>query len=88
MMTLGRLLMTRGAIVAFEDVPEGPEAYIVRHARGDWGDVCETDVKLNDEALERGERVLSSYELSDGTEIWIITEWDRSATTLLLPREY
>ena len=87
-MRLGQLLMTRGAIAAFQDVAEGPGSYIVRHAKGDWGNVCEEDKRLNDRALERDERVLSSYELSDGTEVWIITEWDRSATTLLLPIEY
>jgi hypothetical protein len=71
-MRLGQLLMTPGAIAAFQDVPEGPGPYISRHAKGDWGNVCDTDARLNDRALERDERVLSEYRLSDDTRIWII----------------
>jgi len=88
MFHLGQVVATRGALAAFERFGENPARYLVRHARRDWGTVCEMDWRLNDEALEHGERVLSSYELRDGTEVWIITEWDRSATTILLPREY
>lgn len=62
--------------------------YLIRHANGDWGDVCKEDWKSNDEALKNGERLLSEYKLSDGRRIWIITEWDRSATTLLFPEDY
>ena len=59
--------------------------YLIRHANGDWGDVCKEDWKSNDEALKNGLRLLSEYKLPDGRRIWIITEWDRSATTLLFP---
>ncbi len=62
--------------------------YLIRHANGDWGDVCKGDWKSNDEALKNGERLLSEYKLPDGRRIWIITEWDRSATTLLFPEDY
>ena len=62
--------------------------YLVRHANGDWGDVCKEDWKSNDEALKNGERLLSEYKLPDDRRIWIITEWDRSATTLLFPEDY
>lgn len=62
--------------------------YLIRHANGDWGDVCKEDRKSNDEALKNGERLLSEYKLPDGRRIWIITEWDRSATTLLFPEDY
>ena len=62
--------------------------YLIRHANGDWGDVCKEDWKSNDEALKNGERLLSEYKLPDGRRIWIITEWDRSATTLLFPEDY
>lgn len=62
--------------------------YLVRHAQGDWGDVCKEDWKINDEALKNGLRLLSEYKLPDGRRIWIITEWDRSATTLLFPEDY
>lgn len=62
--------------------------YLIRHANGDWDDVCKEDWKSNDEALKNGERLLSEYKLPDGRRIWIITEWDRSATTLLFPEDY
>ena len=63
-------------------------AALERHTRRDWGDVCEADWKANDRALKIGERLLSSYRASNGTKFWIITEWDRSYTTILLPSEY
>ena len=62
--------------------------YLIRHANGDWGGVCKEDWKSNDEALKNGLRLLSEYKLPDGRRIWIITEWDRSATTLLFPEDY
>jgi len=62
--------------------------YMVRHASCDWGDVCKEDWERNDEALKNGQRLLSEYKLPDGKRIWIITEWDRSATTLLFPEDY
>ena len=62
--------------------------YLIRHANGDWGDVCKEDWKSNDEALKNGLRLLSEYKLPDDRRIWIITEWDRSATTLLFPEDY
>jgi hypothetical protein len=59
-----------------------------RHARGDWGDVCDEDKQANDRALKNGdERILSAYSIT-GKKIWIITEWDRSVTTVLFPEEY
>ncbi len=60
---------------------------ITRHSQGDWGDVCDDDKQLNNQALEHGDRVLSSYSHSD-TKIWVITECDRSCTTILFPEEY
>lgn len=62
--------------------------YMVRHASCDWGDVCKEGWESNDEALKNGQRLLSEYKLPDGKRIWIITEWDRSATTLLFPEDY
>ena len=61
---------------------------LTRHSTGDWGDVCEEDKLSNDQAVEEGLRILSSYQTKDGTKFWIITEWDRSVTTILLPSEY
>lgn len=60
---------------------------LIRHLNGDWGEVCEEDRGLNDLALAAGDRLLSVYAV-DGKTVWIITEADRSATTVLFPDEY
>jgi hypothetical protein len=76
-----------------EDMHEGREFHhevmkaLGKYTSGDWGDCCEEDRQANDYAAENGERILAAYETSKGT-IWIITEWDRSATTILYPDEY
>ena len=62
--------------------------YLIRHGNCDWGDVCAEDKEANDSALKEDLRILSSYTLPDRTIIWIITEADRSATTLLFPDDY
>lgn len=85
---LGRVVATPGAIEAFENAGERPSDYIGRHMRGDWGDVSPEDWLSNDRAVVEGYRILSAYRLSTGVRIWVITEADRSATTLLLPEEY
>lgn len=60
-----------------------------RYMRGDWGETCGEDSKMNDSAVKNGDdRILASYIDSNGCKIWIITEWDRSATTILFPDEY
>ena len=59
-----------------------------RHRRGDWGDVGKEDWQANERALKHGERLLSVYHAADDTKFWIITEWDRSLTTVLLPEDY
>ena len=64
-----------------------PFDLLARHARGDWGDLCGFDRRQNLIALRDGYRVLSSYEVTAG-KVWIITEADRSITTILLPEEY
>lgn len=64
---------------------------IARHKACDWGDLCDSDKLQNDEAVRTGDdRIFSAYENKDhpGWRIWIITEWDRSATTVLFPDEY
>ena len=83
---LGRTVITRGALDALEG--EDVHAGIARHANGDWGDVCPEDKKANDDALRVGARLLSVYHTSSGRKFWVITEADRSATTVLLPEEY
>ncbi len=65
-------------------------ACIKRHAAGDWGDICEEDKKTNEESLDERNprRVMSAYKLSGERVLWIITEWNREATTVLMPDEY
>lgn len=83
---LGRLLATPGLL---EAVPEADMVEALRrHALGDWGDVDADDQTANDQALLAGARLLSAYRSTAGIKFWIITEADRSATTLLLPEEY
>jgi len=86
---LGQIVATPGALAAFEESGEQPGKFLRRHACGDWGDLSEEeDRKENEFSLVNGFRLLSSYTLSSGTRIWVITEADRSSTTLLLPEEY
>jgi hypothetical protein len=59
-----------------------------RHQSGDWGDLGAEDKALNDEAVKEGLRILSAYVTRKGIRLWIITEWDRSVTTALLPEDY
>ena len=85
---LGRIVATPGALRRLADRGIAPHRLLARHQRGDWGDTCPDDCVLNDRAARLGgERVLSSYKL-EGAKFWIITEADRSATTILLPEEY
>jgi len=85
---LGQIVATPGALAAFEESGEQPGDFLRRHACGDWGDLCDEDRKENEFSLLHGFRLLSSYTLSSGTKIWVISEADRSSTTLLLPEEY
>lgn len=84
--SLGSLVITRGAF----DILDRPDvdAAVVRHRSGDWGDLCEQDVVMNNAAVAQGLRILSVYTDRSGTKFWIITEADRSTTTILLPEEY
>ena len=61
-------------------------ALLARHRAGDWGDLGAADTRANDEALAEGGRLLSAYQTAG--KVWVITEWDRSATTVLLPADY
>ncbi|OWW18365.1 hypothetical protein [Noviherbaspirillum denitrificans] len=85
---LGKLVATPNALKALEKNGVTPMRLISRHMQGDWGDIPRDDAKANTDALRISARLLSSYPLEDGARIWIITEADRSATTLLLPSEY
>jgi hypothetical protein len=86
--SLGRLVATPGALAAMENNGQGFTSFLERHRSGDWGDLCEEDKASNDEAVADDLRILSAYRLQDGVRIWVITEADRSATTILLPEEY
>ncbi len=85
---LGRLFMTRGVHEIVQQGGLNPILYLSRHASGDWGDLCAEDKRLNDQSVNGKGRLLSSYEVTPTLKIWIITEWDRSVTTVLLPSEY
>lgn len=84
----GRAMATPGALRALEAAGASALDYIARHARGDWGELDREDAEANRRAVEMGTRILSAYVVPGGTRIWIITEADRSATTVLLPDEY
>lgn len=63
--------------------------FLQRHVAGDWGDLVPEDIELNNKHLETGlGRLMSSYKFNPATRIWIITEADRSVTTMLFPEEY
>ena len=88
---LGQLVMTRGV----NDMVAADEAFakfitesLNRHVKGDWGELGDEDRAENDLSLKEGFRILSAYESGELPKIWIITEADRSATTILFPDEY
>ena len=82
---LGQVVMTSNAAdqLAAEDIQNA----LTRHAAGDWGEVCEEDRHENELSLKEGYRLLSVYRSGD-TKFWIITERDRSVTTVLMPEDY
>ena len=82
----GQIVITPAALNTLSQTDV--QTALVRHLRGDWGDVDEHDRKENDVSLQRGFRLLSVYHAANGTKFWIITEADRSATTILLPSDY
>ncbi len=84
----GQLLATPGAVEVLEANAVEPMALIGRHLVGDWGNVCDEDAQANEDALADGARLFSGYVLNHGQRVWVITEADRSATTILLPDEY
>lgn len=85
---LGVIVMTPGAIDALAAAGQEAASLIARHARGDWGSVSPEDAMENDRAVVTGHRVLSRYVLANQAPLWVITESDRSVTTILLPEEY
>lgn len=84
--SLGQLYATPGVLTEVSTEEISPA--LARHAMGDWGDLSQEDIDANNLALKEGTRLFSSYRSSTRVKFWIITEWDRSATTVLLPSEY
>ena len=85
----GRVLMTCGVDALVRQGRINPVPFLQRHLSGDWGELDDSDRCQNDAALKSGQdRLFSSYQVGHELRLWIITEWDRSVTTLLLPSEY
>lgn len=83
---LGRIVATPRALSAVP--PHDIANALARHLQGDWGDVDSEDRQANEDSLVQGLRLVSVYHTADRTKFWIITEADRSATTILLPEDY
>lgn len=83
---MGRLFFTPGVLQKVSHIQL--ESVLSRHQHCDWGDLCKEDKKQNDLALKNGDRLFSAYRTAQGIKFWVITEADRSATTVLLPEEY
>jgi hypothetical protein len=82
----GQIMATRNAV---DTLPALEILHALnRHVVGDWGDLCEEDWKLNEDALASEGRLLSVYHTKGGVKFYVITEWDRSVTTVLLPEDY
>lgn len=84
----GQMVATPGALALLEQVHKSPLEFLSRHLRGDWGDLCQDDKAENELSLKYGFRLMSSYQITETEKLWVITEGDRSVTTLLLPAEY
>ena len=84
----GQIVATPGALRLLEQAKRSPLEFLSRHLRGDWGDLCQEDKAENELSLQHGFRIISSYQVSETEKLWIISEADRSVTTLLLPAEY
>jgi hypothetical protein len=86
--SMGQVVATPGALDALGESHQDLNQFLARHAMGDWGEVGEEDWRANDAALEQGMRIVSAYTMANEEKLWLITEWDRSVTTALLPSEY
>lgn len=85
---LGRLFLTHGAVEALEESGQSAQEFINRHARLEQGELCKEDHKENLFSVDKALRIFSAYKTANGVKIWVITEADRSATTILMPNEY
>jgi hypothetical protein len=84
----GHVVATPGAVALLEQSNRSHLEFLSRHLRGDWGNLCQDDKAENELGLKYGYRLMSSYPITDTERLWVITEADRSVTTLLLPEEY
>ena len=85
---LGQTFITPGAEEALQIAGQTPIEFLRRHMSCDFGELSDDDLRENEVALRQGFRLLSAYQTGKGQKLWIITEADRSATTILLPSEY
>ena len=85
---LGRTFITPGAEEALQIAGQTAIEFLRRHMSCDWGELSDDDIRENELSLKQGFRLLSNYQTGKGQQLWIITEADRSATTVLLPSEY
>jgi hypothetical protein len=85
---VGQVLATPGALELLQEVGVRPESLLQRHLNRDWGDLSPEDVAENEFSLREGFRLLSAYRVRGDEKVWVITEADRTSTTLLLPSEY
>lgn len=86
--SLGQITGTPGALKAIEEAGQEPSFFLSKHVSGDWGMMGKDDKQLNEEALTDGGKIHSAYRTLKSETIWIITEADRSTTTVLLPHDY
>ena len=83
----GQIRATPAAVRAMQQTAADPEDYLRRHFSGNWGIVTTKDRRANDSGVREGRPIISAYRLNDGNQVLIITEGDRSATTILLPED-
>jgi hypothetical protein len=84
---MGQVVVTSGASYTLHQLERHPVQLLARHATGDWGQLPEQDIEENERSLKHGFRLFSAYNIED-SRFYVITEWDRSVTTVLLPEEY
>lgn len=85
---MGQIVATPAAMTAMEDAGHIPPEFLIRHKYGDWGELDPEDRQENELSLINGWRLLSAYSTRLSERLWVITEADRSVTTLLLPEDY
>jgi hypothetical protein len=85
---LGPIVATPGAPEALEQAKQSPAEFLDRHMQGDWGELNDADKQENELSVTHGCRILSAYTTAAGERSWVLTEADRSVTTILLPSEY